>query len=67
MQNRIHFQTDMEHNICRPVNNSDVSQVHLLYLTLYIMYTIKVLFFTKLVPQGNITVEGKQHSSGEQL
>jgi hypothetical protein len=25
MQKRIHFRTDMEHNICRPVNNSDVS------------------------------------------
>ena len=25
MQERIHFRTDMEHNICRPVNNSDVS------------------------------------------
>jgi hypothetical protein len=56
MQNRIHFRTDMEHNICRPVKNSDVSLEHLLYLTLYIMHTIKVMFFTKLVPQGNITV-----------
>jgi hypothetical protein len=25
MQKRIHFRTDMEHNICRPVNISDVS------------------------------------------
>ena len=25
MQRRIHFRTDMEHSICRPVNNSDVS------------------------------------------
>ena len=25
MQKRIHFRTDMEHNIYRPVNNSDVS------------------------------------------
>ena len=24
MQKRIHFRTDMEHYICRPVNNSDV-------------------------------------------
>ena len=24
MRKRIHFQTDMEHNICRLVNNSDV-------------------------------------------
>jgi hypothetical protein len=25
MQKRIHFRTNLEHNICRPVNNSDVS------------------------------------------
>jgi hypothetical protein len=25
MQKRIHFRIDMEHYICRPVNNSDVS------------------------------------------
>ena len=25
MQKRTHFRTEMEHNICRPVNNSHVS------------------------------------------
>jgi hypothetical protein len=44
MQKRIHFRTDMEHNICRPVNNSDVSLGYQfcknITFILYIIYII---------------------------
>jgi hypothetical protein len=44
-----------------PGETTDLPQVThklyhmLLYLTLYIIYTIKVMFLQKLVPRGNIT------------
>ena len=45
MQKRIHFRTDMEHNICRPVNNSDVSLGYQfcksITFILYIIYNVR--------------------------
>ena len=45
MQKRIHFRTDMEHNICRPVNNSDVSLGYQfcknIIFILYIIYDVR--------------------------
>ena len=45
MQKRIHFRTDMEHNICRPVNNIDVSLGYQLCknitFILYIIYNVR--------------------------
>jgi len=53
---------------CYPCNNASLSltcinkesyemiNMELLYFTLYIIYKIKVMFLTKLVSQGNITV-----------
>jgi hypothetical protein len=44
MQKRIHFRTDMEHNICRLVNNSDVS-----CRSLQALYLCKRLDFTRFL------------------
>ena len=56
MQKRIHFRTDMEHNICRLVNNSDV-----LYLTLYIIYKTKVMFLQNWYPrETSLVFTGRQ-------
>ena len=45
MQKRIHFRTDMEHSICRPVNNSDVSLGYQfcknITFILYIIYNVR--------------------------
>ena len=45
MQKRIHFRTNMEHNICRPVNNSDVSLGYQfcenITFILYIIYNVR--------------------------
>jgi hypothetical protein len=45
MQKRKHFWTDMEHNICRPVNNSDVSLGYQfckdITFILYIIYNVR--------------------------
>jgi hypothetical protein len=45
MQKRIHFRTDMEHNICRPVNNSDVFLGYQfcenITFILYIIYNVR--------------------------
>ena len=45
MQKQIHFRTDMEHNICRPVNNSDVSLGYQfcknITFILYIIYNVR--------------------------
>jgi uncharacterized protein with PQ loop repeat len=45
MQKRIHFRTDMEHNICRPVNDSDVSMGYQfcknITFILYIVYNVR--------------------------
>ena len=45
MPKRIHFRTDMEHYICRPVNNSDVSLVYQfcknITFILYIKYNVR--------------------------
>jgi hypothetical protein len=45
MQKRIHFRTDMEHNICRPANNSDVSLGYQfcknINFILYIIYNVR--------------------------
>ena len=45
MQKRIHFRTDMEHNICRPVNDSDVSMGYQfcknITFILYIIYNVR--------------------------
>jgi hypothetical protein len=45
MQKRIHFRTDMENNICRPVNNSDVSLgdqfCKNITFILYIIYNVR--------------------------
>jgi hypothetical protein len=45
MQKRIHFRTDMEHNICRPVNNSHVSLGYQfcwnITFILYIIYNVR--------------------------
>ena len=45
MQKRIHFRTDMEHNICRPVNNIDVSLGYQfcknITFILYIIYNVR--------------------------
>ena len=45
MQKRVHFRTDMEHNICRPVNNSDVSLGYQfcknITFILYIIYNVR--------------------------
>jgi hypothetical protein len=42
---RIHFRTDMEHYICRPVNNSDVSLGYQFWknitFILYIIYNVR--------------------------
>ena len=44
-QKRIHFRTDMEHHICRPVNNSDVSLEYQfcknITFILYIIYNVR--------------------------
>ena len=45
MQKRIHFRTDMEHHMCRPVNNSDVFLGYQfcknITFILYIIYNIR--------------------------
>ena len=45
MQKRIHFRTDMEHNICWPANNSDVSLGYQfcknITFILYIKYNVR--------------------------
>ena len=45
MQKRIHFRTDMEQYICRPVNNSDVSLGYQfcknISFILYIIYNVR--------------------------
>jgi hypothetical protein len=45
MQKRIHFRTDVEHNICGPVNNSDVSLGYQfcknITFILYIIYNVR--------------------------
>ena len=45
MQKRIHFRTDMEHNIYRPLNNSDVSLGYQfcknITFILYIIYNVR--------------------------
>ena len=46
MQKRINFRTDMEHYICRPVNNSDVSLGYQfckknITFILYIIYNVR--------------------------
>jgi hypothetical protein len=45
MQKRIHLRTDMEHNICGPVNNSDVSLGYQfcknITFILYIIYNVR--------------------------
>jgi hypothetical protein len=47
MQKRIHFRTDMEHYICRPVNNSDVSLGYQfckdITFILYIIYNVRYI------------------------
>ena len=44
-QKRIHFRTDMEHHICRPVNNSDVSLGYQfcknITFILYVIYNVR--------------------------
>jgi len=54
MQKRIHFRTDMEHNICRPVNNSDVSLGYEfcenITFMLYIIYNVR--YNNKLLSGG---------------
>jgi hypothetical protein len=45
IQKQKHFRTDMEHNICRPVNNSDVSLGYQfcknIIFILYIIYNVR--------------------------
>jgi hypothetical protein len=56
MHKQMHFRTDMEHNICRPVNNSDVSLGYQLctiwkqstYFELYSYFQILLVYICKL-------------------
>jgi hypothetical protein len=61
MQKRIHFRTDMEHNICRPVNDSDVSMGYQfcknITFILYIIY--KIMMFTLSAGNNCILFNGK--------
>jgi hypothetical protein len=59
MQKRIHFRTDIEHNICRPMNNSDVSLGYQfcknITFILYIIYNARynnIQLLPALMPSG---------------
>ena len=59
MQKRKHFRTDMEHGICRPVNNSDVSLGYQfcknITFILYIIYNVR---YNKYLYSHNLKYNG---------
>ena len=57
MQQRTHFLTDMKHNICRPVNNSDVSLGYQFCKNItFILYFIYNVRYNKMYYSLKLTI-----------